>query len=233
MKCWITHSGTKITRILFGRSNVYLVSSGSSHILVDTGWGFEEKRLIRRLRQTGRPGAVVMTHTHFDHAGNAGALAREFSPAFIVHESEKGFLECGDSPIPQGTMRLTRFVRRLGADRVHSWFHVEGVNAGVTFDDRYDLSPLRIDGYVLHTPGHSRGSCCVIIDHEVALAGDTIDGMKWTIFPPWGDDPEGILASWKKLLDTGCRVFHPAHGLPVSRERLEKELLKKGGNRFG
>jgi glyoxylase-like metal-dependent hydrolase (beta-lactamase superfamily II) len=118
-------------------------------------------------------------------------------------------------------------IYKMGAEKVPHWFHVEGVKADITFGERYDFTEFGLNAYVLHTPGHSAGSCSVVIDGEIALAGDTIDGMKWTVFPTWGDDPAGIVRSWGKLLRTGCHTFHPAHGFPVSRVQLEKEYGKR------
>lgn len=229
MKTWVTEGGIEITRILFGRSNAFLVSNGHSTILVDTGWSGDRRRLGKLLNRTGRPGMVIMTHTHFDHAGNAGMLKEKFDPLFVVQESEKKFLESGDSPVPKGTVGWTRMIYRLGAERVPHWFHVPGVQADVVFPERCELQGFGDNSYILHTPGHSAGSSSVVIGNEIAMVGDTVDGMPASVFPPWGDDPAGIIRSWKKLLDTGCRIFHPAHGFPVSRVRLEREFLKRIG----
>jgi hydroxyacylglutathione hydrolase len=223
MKTWTTASGCTVTRILFGRSNVFMLSGKKSRILIDTGYSGEGKRLLKRLGRTGPPDAVIMTHTHFDHAGNAGRLKDRFSPVFIVQETEKNFLESGDSPIPGGTMAWSRFIYRLGAERVPQWFHVRGVGADVIFDEQYDLSPFGVNAFILFTPGHSSGSSSIIVDHEIALVGDTMVGTPLKVFPAWGNDPAEIIRSWKKLLDTGCHAFLPSHGLTISRDRLDRE----------
>ena len=172
--------------------------------------------------------AVIMTHTHFDHAGNAGMLRKRFSPLFIVHTFEKDFLESGDSPVPKGTMRWTRFIYNLGAERVQQWFHVEGVPAGIVLEDKYDLSEFGFNGFILNTPGHSSGSVSVVIDQEIAIVGDTLGGfITGSVFPPWGDDTGEMIRSWKKLLDTGCKIFLPAHGFSISREKLETEYSRR------
>lgn len=227
MKTWQTKSGTAITRILFGRSNVYLISNGASNLLIDTGLKGDGQRLLKRLEAIGKPDAVILTHTHFDHAGNAGLVLEHYAPKFIVHETEKTFLETGDSPIPRGTVGWTKFLYRLGPYRVPHWFHVRGVKAEITFTDRYDLLSFGFNAYILHTPGHSAGSSCVIIDNEIAVAGDAIGGMPGAVFSPWGDDGTEMTCSWRKLLDTGCHTYHPAHGVPVSRKKLETEFLKR------
>jgi len=226
MKTWFTKNGIKITRILFGRSNAFILSNNKSRALVDTGSASDERRLLKRLDETGKPDSVILTHTHFDHTGNAAAVKTRFEPVYIVHELEKIFLETGDSPLPNGTMAWTRFIYRLGAEKVPQWFHVPGVKATIIFNKNLDLADYGFNTYILHTPGHSPGSSSVVVENEIALVGDTLVGMPVSVFPPWGDDTHEIIRSWKRLLDTGCHTFHPAHGWPVSRERLEKEYKK-------
>ena len=228
MKTWITGNGYKIIRVLLGRSNVFMISNEQSKLLIDTGSKGDGKRLLTHLAKIGSPDAVILTHTHFDHAGNAGMLKEHFSPKFIVQEKEKDFLESGDSPIPQGTRPWTRLIYSLGAEKKQHWFHVPGVKADIIFEERYDLRNFGFNAYILHIPGHSAGSCCLIVDNEIAIAGDTLIGViPGSAFPPWGDDSAGIIRSWKKLLDTGCHTFFPAHGFPVSREKLEKEYKRR------
>jgi hydroxyacylglutathione hydrolase len=228
MKNWQTSGGCRITRVLFGRSNVFLLSNNTSRLLVDTGWDPDAGRLLKRLRVSGNPDAVIMTHTHFDHAGNAGMLRDYCAPVFIVQEREKDFLESGFSPIPRGLMGWTRFIYKFGAERAPRWFRVPGVKADVVFGDRYDLSVFGFNACILHTPGHSAGSSCVLVDNEIALVGDTLGGfIPGSVFPPWGDDGRMLIQSWKKLLDTGCHTFHPAHGFTVSRQRLIREYEQR------
>lgn len=47
-----------------------------------------------------------------------------------------------------------------------------------------------------------------------------------SIFPPFADDIQGLLKSWKKLLETNCSVFLPGHGREIKRELVEKEIKK-------
>jgi glyoxylase-like metal-dependent hydrolase (beta-lactamase superfamily II) len=47
-----------------------------------------------------------------------------------------------------------------------------------------------------------------------------------SIFPPFADDTEIMIKSWKKLLETNCKLFLPGHGKGISRELLEKQYSK-------
>jgi glyoxylase-like metal-dependent hydrolase (beta-lactamase superfamily II) len=62
----------------------------------------------------------------------------------------------------------------------------------------------------------------------VAVAGDSIIGtMPGSPFPPFADDVDELMMSWKKLLGTGCQTFLPGHGRPVSREQLMTEYDRR------
>lgn len=61
-------------------SNVYLVESGSSWVLVDAGWPGQAS-VIRSAAESlfgrgTRPAAILLTHVHPDHSGSAAELAR-------------------------------------------------------------------------------------------------------------------------------------------------------------
>jgi hydroxyacylglutathione hydrolase len=76
MKTWKTKNGSNILRILSGRSNAFLISSNNINVLVDTGpdtfWQKLKKNLDNHNIKT--IDYLILTHTHFDHAGNAARI---------------------------------------------------------------------------------------------------------------------------------------------------------------
>ena len=73
-------------------SNVYLVESGSSWVLVDAGWPGQAS-VIRSAAESlfgrgTRPTAILLTHVHPDHSGSAAALARWWQLPVHVHPAE-------------------------------------------------------------------------------------------------------------------------------------------------
>ena len=80
---------------------------------------------------------------------------------------------------------------------------------------------------VMGSPGHSEDSVSILVDDEIALAGDALFGVfRNSVFPPFADDIVLMIRSWQKLLSTPCSVFLPGHGRPVSRALLESEYNK-------
>ena len=186
--------------------------------------------MVRSLNQAGVDdqslAALVLTHCHFDHAENAAKVQAKYETPIVVHHSEAGLLAGGKNPPIRGTIMLTRLLTRLLVFRQAQLFlQYAPADPDVLVDDVYDLAPFGFHGRILHTPGHTPGSVCVIIDDEIAIVGDTLfGGFKGSVFPPFGADVRLMVGSWQKLLETGCTVFLPAHGKQRSRALLGRQF---------
>ena len=135
-------------------TNTYLVANGNRGFLIDPGG--DEDRVNAMIKESGVDSidAVLLTHAHADHIG----LAKYFQ--------EKG---------------AKIYLHKADLDKVGSYKNM-GVFLNVivpSFDVDVILEGgehLQIDGLdvlVIHTPGHSKGSVCFIIN-DCIFAGDTI-----------------------------------------------------------
>jgi hydroxyacylglutathione hydrolase len=230
MTAWETRSRHVVRRVLGGRSNVFLLTSGPAQILVDTGRRRRWPVLASRLAELGidRVDALVLTHAHFDHTENALRIRTTYGAKVIIQEAEAGFLERGDAPLPAGSVLPTRvFTSRLRT-LLQPRFQYDGCPVDLAVTDRFDLACWGFNGYLLHTPGHCRGAMSVVLDDEIALVGDTmVNAGPWSVFPPFADDVGLLLDSWRRLLETGCRVFLPGHGGSIDRPLLERSFEKR------
>ncbi len=230
MKTWTTKSGYRIARVLGGRSNVFLLSHGDRSILVDTGRRKDRADLLERLQGLGVTllDALVLTHTHFDHAENAAFLQEKYGAGVLVHESEAGFLRDGLSPLPAGTLLSTKLLAALFVGRIESGLAYEPCCPDVLVEEGLDLTDFGPNARLIHTPGHSRGSISLIVDDEIGLVGDAMFGVfPCTIFPPFADDVLRLVSSWGRLLETGCRLFLPGHGSADNRRLVEKAFARR------
>jgi hydroxyacylglutathione hydrolase len=223
-----TQHGTEISRLTPARCNIYLISRSGENIIIDSGIQSDRARIRNALeRKNLKPEALILTHSHFDHAGNAAWLRKEYDAKIIVHASEREALAAGDMPIPGGTYSFTKRLSTVGR-KITSIFRYESCSPDIVVDTFLDLSELGFNGYLMHTPGHSPGEIAVVIDDEAAFTGDSVIGtIPGSPFPPFADDVEELLRSWKKLLDTGCHIFLPGHGKPVTREELAADYWKR------
>ncbi|MCU0459723.1 MAG: MBL fold metallo-hydrolase [Bacteroidales bacterium] len=223
-----TGKGTSVKRLTPARCNIWVIMRNGRTLLVDTGISFDRSRIAHALERKGLiPEAVILTHTHFDHAGNAAWLQAEYGAEVVVQEAESRMLATGDTPIPEGTYAVTRGLVSIGR-KVAPVFKYDPCTADHVFSDQFDLNRFGINGFIIHTPGHSPGGATVVIDDEIAIAGDSVIGtMPGSPFPPFADDVPLLISSWKRIIDTDCRFFLPGHGKPVSREEMISEYNKR------
>jgi glyoxylase-like metal-dependent hydrolase (beta-lactamase superfamily II) len=233
MKAWETRNGCRISRVLAGRSNVFLVSHDGKNILVDTSPSSRWKKLVNRLRQleVEHLDALVLTHSHYDHVGNAARLKDKFKAKVIVHRQEADCLAKSKSVVPEGTNALTRFLAPRLARIANPWIKFAPCQPDVEVDSSFDLGEFGFDAYIMSTPGHSPGSISLIVDNEIAIVGDAMFGVvPGSVFPPYAVNAGQLVASWGKLLQTNCRLFLPAHGTANSRRLVLKEYDKRRGH---
>lgn len=223
-----TQQGTEVSRLTPARCNIYVVSRSGKSIIIDTGIQSDRARIKKAFERNGlKPDALILTHSHFDHAGNAAWLQKVYGTKIVVHTTEREALAAGDMPIPGGTYSITKRLTTVGR-KMTSIFRYEGCSPDIVVDTFMDLSVLGFNGYIMHTPGHSPGEMAIVIDDEVAFTGDSVIGtIPGSPFPPFADDVEELMRSWKKLLDTGCHTFLPGHGKPVTREELDDDYRKR------
>lgn len=222
----------RITTIRMMSSNAYVVADGKQAILIDCGMKKKEKKILVALARMQLSPTdiqlIILTHTHYDHAGSLKALQQITKAKVLVHKAEASCLEEGFCELPKGTMWFPKIMSAIGRALNKRVGRYGSVAPDITISKRFDLKPYGIDGYILPTPGHTAGSLSVIIAENHALVGDTLFNIfKKSVFPAYANDQETLLRSWEKLLAIGCEYFYPGHGKPFTRERLQKTYVEK------
>ena len=162
----------------------YLITAGHRPGLVDCGSGLGD--LDAALAAVGvlpRDLAVVVgTHGHFDHVGDGARLQARGVPV-LVHPGDAKAVTAGDP------------VRTCAASLYGTSFPAF-TPAPCADGDRIDLGAgVALD--VVHTPGHTPGSVCVVVHlfgRRILLAGDTL----WGGFSPSIGSDE---VAWRASLD--------------------------------
>ncbi len=154
-------------------SNVWVFERGGERFLVDTGHFVERGALRAQLwaagvRRRGDLTAVILTHRHSDHAGNASWLRRTFDCPIACHAA--------DAEVLEGRARQGSLVDPRSPWWVRALCHVEDhFPARSEVDEVYEGGEIWRGFRVLHTPGHTRGS--VLLHHEetqTLFSGDSI-----------------------------------------------------------
>jgi len=157
------HSGVTLERFVYA----YLIIGGRI-CLIDSGVASAEGFMFEYVEKVGRrPEEIrflVLTHSHPDHIGAAKAIREKTGCLVAAHEAERRWIEdvdlqAGERPVPGfhnlvgGSVPVGRSL--ADGDEIELW---EGHS-------------LR----VLHTPGHSAGSICLLYGKDGALfSADTV-----------------------------------------------------------
>lgn len=240
MNTWITEKGTKIQLVYMGPSNVYLVSRDGRAFLVDTSTYSAAREVAAGIKEADgpRPSLLVLTHSHYDHAGGAAILKKKYGLKVAVHRYDLGFLATGESPFPEGITPATRAFMALIRLPAEIATRYPGVKADIAVEDDYSLADFGFDARIIHTPGHSEGCQSVIVDGEIALVGDAMYGLsKKSVVSPLADDKHKVFESICRLRESGCKVFLSGHGPAITRDKLDAQIdllsrrLKAGARR--
>ncbi len=215
----------KIVPIRAGVGNCYLIIKNMESFLIDTGVEGYEKKIISAIASRGLKLSslkfIFLTHTHYDHAGNAKVLKKVTGASIIVHQSEAHNLSKGYHQIPNGTTTFFRIISTLGKVFLKSRTRFNAVIPDITFNDTINLDKFGFEGKIVHTPGHTVGSSSLIISDYV-FAGDSLFNIMGKVFPPFANDPKGLKQTWKKLLDYRAKYYYPAHGRRLTYEKLQE-----------
>ncbi len=194
--------------------NCYLAINDKTNesIIIDPGSAFD--RIKSAVAKTGTtPVAILLTHGHFDHAGEAASTAKEYGIKIYASASQERELKDPNLNL-SGDM--------FGNSESYS------ADVYLQDDEELDLAGLHIK--CLYTPGHTPGGCCFYFpNEEIVFTGDTLfsGSVGRTDFPE-GSMSQLVNSIKSKLMtlsdDTIC---YPGHNEPttIGNERLYNPFL--------
>ena len=189
-------------------TNLYVLGDEASHeaIAIDTATPCVDW-VTQTLAERGWSlKLIVSTHRHWDHIGDNKAVADATGAKIAVHLEDRHGLE--HPPASNAPFLIPPSVPALDL--------AEG--STIRFGE--------IQLEVLHTPGHTEGSVCLLASSErLLLTGDTLFAGGWGRTDLAGGSEEQIIDSLIRLdrLDDDLRVL-PGHG-PGSTLEIEKRWL--------
>jgi hydroxyacylglutathione hydrolase len=164
-------------------ASAYLLR-GAQCVLIDCGSVDGHPALLANLRRLGvEPhdlAAIYATHGHYDHVSGLARLRDLADVPLWLHPAEHDAVRSGDGARTSATLLYDRAFPPLSVEHVLR-------------DGQILPGGVR----VIHTPGHSPGSVCFLLEtgrRRVLLAGDTLWGG---FHPALGSDIE----AWRQSLD--------------------------------
>ena len=180
-------------------TNVYFVINDETRQCVIVDPADRADRITAFIESEGlKPEAILLTHGHYDHiAGIEGVLEKWKLPVFASSDEERILTD----------VELNHSLLAYGKGIT--------VKADVILKDNEEFDVAGMHFKCIHTPGHTEGSCCYLIDSMKALiSGDTL--FEGSIGRT--DLPTGSVAQMKKSLAERIKTLpddldvYPGHG---------------------
>ncbi len=185
-----------IINVGYRSTNYWVISAGTSRLLLDLGWPGTMGAMRAALARAGVPlreiRYAIATHFHIDHAGLAQDIKLAGVPLLVADVQVAHIARIGDHVKPtDGFTSIT----------LHD-------NQVITLaSSRAVLADIRIGGQLVHTPGHSPDSISLLLDGGAVFTGDLTHPMLVT-----EAEAEETMTSWRTLRDLGATVVHAGHG---------------------
>ena len=172
----------KLTLGLY-QTNTYLLANDTEAVVIDPG--YEADTILDALAGKTLK-AILLTHGHFDHVGAVKELVAETGCDVYIHAAEATM----PPMVTAGPLYFTH-----------------------TYDEGDTVSPIAgLELTVLHTPGHTPGSVCLLMGKEM-FSGDTLFACSFGRTDLPGGDPRKMMESLRRLASLQGNFFiHPGHG---------------------
>lgn len=182
-------------------ANCYIVSDEATEEAFVIDPGDEADKIINYIDSAGlKPTYIILTHAHADHIGALDELKRRYDAKIVVSRSD-------EAPLNNDVWNLCS---QFGFPSPKS-------TANIPVSDGDTLPFAGTDLYFIHTPGHTKGSMCILCDTYL-FSGDTLFRQSIGRTDFIGGSFEDIINSIKNkilTLNEQITVF-PGHGEATS-----------------
>jgi glyoxylase-like metal-dependent hydrolase (beta-lactamase superfamily II) len=231
MKLRVSQLAPGVHRLSSVYTNWYLLEQGGRLTVLDAGLPGDWRAFRSALSGLGHTpddiDAVLITHHHRDHAGNAERL-RDAGARVFSHPADAPYLR-GEAHLSD--RGVVRYLWRPWYARYMASYVAKGIirTAPVAqLDELEDGEVVDVPGSprVIHAPGHTAGSCALLLEERSLLfSGDALVTLDVARGPrgrhgpqivrgPHTADADLALESLEVLAGTKADTVLPGHGEP-------------------
>jgi glyoxylase-like metal-dependent hydrolase (beta-lactamase superfamily II) len=242
----LTRPASGVHRLSSVYTNWYLLEAGGRLTVLDAGLRGDWKEFSSALSRLGHTladiDAVLITHHHPDHTGNAEQL-RSSGARVFAHPADAPYLR-GEKHLSRGG--LARFLWRPWYAFYMLSYAAKGIPRTppvAELDTLADNEVLDVPGSprVIHAPGHTAGSCALFLgDRSLLFSGDALVTLDVVRGPrgrkgpqiahgPFAADTDLAAESLAALATTNAETVLPGHGEPwTNGVKSAVDLARKG-----
>jgi hydroxyacylglutathione hydrolase len=170
--------------------NCWILRDEKNAVIIDPG---DDAENILKAVDKSKVLWILLTHSHIDHLGALAEIWKKTGGEIAVHSTEAAIVEKGEPNPPNYPVK----------------FEPVEITKKLEDSDVLDFGNLKIE--VIHTPGHTPGSCCFRVGDEL-FSGDMLfkeNVGRWDLA---GGNLKNLKQSLAKLLKLPDEVkIHPGH----------------------
>jgi glyoxylase-like metal-dependent hydrolase (beta-lactamase superfamily II) len=166
---------------------------------------------------------IFITHAHLDHYGSAAALRRATGADIVIHREDASFMARGETPL--GRVRGRGNLVRILFPLIKKLVKLEPTPPDLILEDSDFLNDFGLDGFLVHTPGHTPGSSCLFVEgSRLAFSGDLVTNSGHPrVQSFYAHDWSKISGSLARLQGLKPDWTYPGHGKrPIDGDSLLK-----------
>ena len=191
--------------------NNYLVAGENDAVLIDASASIEQvKENLRISASNPKLRAILLTHEHFDHIFELDNLVNKFDCPVYIHAKGKPCL----------------YKSSQNLSDIEEPFVIKEKKRIKTIKDGEEIKLEDFSIKAFHTPGHSLGSTCYLIEDNL-FVGDTVFRVDVGRYDMYGGDANVQKITLQRLLtdeSMHAEHYYAGHGSNFERDDLEYNI---------
>ena len=191
-------------------TNTFIMEEDGHLLVIDLA---DHAAVLERCRDATSV-TVLLSHEHFDHISGLNQIRDVCASSFVVIASETCSERMQDTKA--NLSAYADVLAELGGKQIpEHWSPFACKAADITFENQYAFHWMGHAVEMFSTPGHSAGSCCIVVD-DLIFVGDTVlENNLMVKFPGsskklYREVTVPLLEKW--LLGNRVSCVYPGHG---------------------
>lgn len=213
--------------------NCYLLKNEGKYALVDTGGHmFMDKQYSDRCSQLkdsltsngvneSNLEIIILTHGDCDHVFNAACINKTYNAKIAMHPDDVWMVSMPqtdsykinsnyESKVMSMAFKMVNKKIEKLMSKVYSEF--EPFTPDILLTEGCLLKKYGFDGTIYNTPGHTKGSICILDSKGRLICGDLFSNNNKPSIAINAEDFSILKKEARRMLNTGATRIYPGHG---------------------